>query len=247
MPKPPKNPNDGRRTNRPPVETQIVDGEIRNPHGAGGKPKPTPKRKSDPPSSIEKIYLAEAERIVSRDANGDVTAAQRLVQDEYHDALVLRDAKARARLIKQVAVARAKEDQQWAEFEEWFRTCKAEYKDEFDLAERTKRPPPDVGHPDHVHLVDRQLIFTGPLERREREAWEELKFGIKLAQQLHRRARTAVRDNPTEDNRLHLKGIEVSRRRLMRCVPKGWKWREEIYCRDSQRKVRREILAEMKD
>ena len=238
---PPKNPHDGRRKNRPPVETQIGPGEVRNPHGAGGKPKP------NPPSSIESIYLSEAERIVSRDENGDVNAGRRLVQDEYHDALVQRDQKVRARLLRELAVARAKEDQQWAEFEDWFRNCKADYKDDFDLAERMGRQPPDVLHPDHVDLVDRCLIFTGPIERRQRLAWEELKFGIKLAAQLHRRARAAVREDPSDDNRQFLHEIEVSRRRLMRRVPKGWNWREDIYCRDPQRKVRQEILAEMKD
>lgn len=239
--KPPKNPHDGRRNNRPPVAGQIARGEIRNPYGAAGKPKP------EPPTSIESIYISESERIVSRDENGDVNAGRRLVQDEFHDALVQRDPKVRDRLLRQLAAARAKEGQQWAEFEAWFLARKADYKDEFYLAEVTGREPPDVAHPDHVSLIDRRLVLTGPLERRERQAWERLKGDIKLAAWFHARARANFQLDPREETWTTLELVKIYRRRLMRRVPKGWNWREEIYCCGSQTKRVQECIAEMEE
>lgn len=194
---------------------------------------------------MDSIYISEAERIVSRDENGDVNAGRRLVQDEFHDALVQRDQKVRERVIRRVAAARAREDQQWAEFEAWFLACQAHYKGEFYLAEITGREPPDVAHPDHVSLIDRRLALTGPLGRPERQAWERLKADIKLAAWFHGRARADFQLDPKEETWITLELVKIYRRRLMRRVPKGWNWREEIYCRGSQTKRVQECIADM--
>jgi hypothetical protein len=40
--------------------------------------------------------------------------------------------------------------------------------------------------------------------------------------------------NPCIENEDELKSIEGHRRKLMRLVPSGWDWREDIYCLHSQ-------------
>jgi hypothetical protein len=170
---------------------------------------------------MDSIYLSEAERVVSRDENGEVSAARRLIQEEFHDALLARDQKVRERVIQRVSAARAKEDQEWAEFQAWFLALQAHYRDEFYLAELTGREPPDVLHPDHVALGDRSLVITGPLGRPERRAWEQLKADIKLAAWFHERARANFRSDPKEETWITLEVVKIYRRRLMRRVPKG--------------------------
>lgn len=228
---------DGRRNNSPPVEHQIAPGEVRNPHGRRGKPK------VESLSSIEDMYLSEAERVVSHGSEGPVTAAKRLIQEEFQDALVARNPLVRARLLDQLMQSTAKAENAAKEFVTWVLTCKAEYTKDFYLAKKTGRRPPDVMHPDHVHIRDGRLVLTGPVDREARERWEHIKAIIKIAAWLHQRARSDFQHHPSEKNGVALKEAETHRRWVMRCVPKGWNWREDIYCRGSQTKSVQEMIT----
>ena len=132
--------------------------------------------------------------MVSRDENGDVRADQRLVQEEFYEALFLKDAGARTRIIGQLMQSTSRAEQEARDFVLFIRTCKAQYNEEFHLAKKTGRPPPDVTHPDHVDVRDDgSLIITGPVDRPAREFWEKYKAIVKIAVCLHQHARAAYR------------------------------------------------------
>lgn len=235
MPK--SNSSDGRRTNRPPDKHKIRPGEVRNPFGRRGK------AGADQLSRVDAFFLQEAQRVVSRDEAGDVIAAKRLVQEEFLAALIEKDPKARARLLSKLSQLEAKADRERREFIEWVWTCKAQYDELFRTARERRYVPPDVCHPDHVDLVDGNVVFTGPVDIESRKQWEQMKASIKIGSWLHERSRKRVKQNPTDENRAELREIEANRRRLMRGVPKGWNWREDIYCRYSQTSFVKETIA----
>lgn len=231
------NSSDGRRHNRPPDKDKIRPGEIRNPFGRRGK------KGADCPSRVDEFFLKEAERVVSRDESGDVIAVKRLVQEEYVAALIEKDPKARARILSRLSQLEGSADRAYREFIEWVLECKAKYDELFHVARKRRSEPPDVMHPDHVGFVDGNLAITGPVDRQSREQWEQLKSLIKIAAWLHARSRQRFKLKPTEKNQVELKDIEAHRRLLMRAVPKGWDWREEIYCRYSRTKFVKNTIA----
>jgi hypothetical protein len=231
------NSSDGRRHNRPPDKNKIGPGEIRNPFGRRGK------SGVNHLSRVDEFILKEAERVVSRDESGDVTAAKRLVQEEYLAALKGKDPKARARLLNLLSQLEAKADRVQREFIMWVLECKAKYDELFYFARKRRSEPPDVMHPDHANIVDSHLVITGPVDRQSREQWENLKSLIKIAAWLHARSRQRFKLSSTEKNQAELKDIEAHRRLLMRAVPKGWDWREEIYCRYSRSKFVKNTIA----
>lgn len=233
------NSSDGRRSNRPPDKYKIKPGEIRNPFGRRGR------AGGGQLSRVDEFILKEAERIVSRDESGGVSAAKRLVQEEYAAALIEKDPKARARLLSKLSQLESIADKSQREFTEWVLTCKYKYDDLFRVAKERRQPPPDVCHPDHIDIdfADGNLVVTGPIDCVSREQWELIKAAIKIASWLHERSRQSFRRDPTEENRAELKDIEAHRRQLMRCVPKSWNWREDIYCRHSQTSFVKEAIA----
>jgi hypothetical protein len=221
--------DDGRRNNRTPDKHKIKPREVRNPNGRGGNPAKTPL------TSIDEHHLLEAAKVVSRDQYGDVTGDLRLVQEDWYDALVKKDVPARVRLLDRLTRINAAERLRRDKDLGWALSRKAELTELFYQAEVSGRAPPDiVPHPDHVDVVDGGLITTGPIDRKGRRLWEELKAIIAVAAWLHQKAREQHRHNPTEENAADLKAMQAHRRRVMRNVPKGWNWREKIFCRDSQ-------------
>lgn len=44
-----------------------------------------------------------------------------------------------------------------------------------------------------------------------------------------------------------LKQMQTHRRWLMRKVPRGWDWREEIYCRDSSLSFAKDTVTRLKE
>lgn len=219
---------DGRKGNRPPDKNKIRPGEVRNPNGRKGK------AKAEQLSSIDEFILQEARRIVSRDAAGEVSAAKRLVQEEYLAALIEKDPKARARLLSKISQVETKADNGRGELIDWVLTCKAKYELLFRKAKERRSPAPDVCHSDHVNLVGDTIVISGPVDVESRKQWEQAKALIKIAAWMHERSRQCVKLDPTPENYAELKAMETHRRFLMRCVPKGWNWRENIYCRYSQ-------------
>lgn len=106
--------------------------------------------------------------------------------------------------------------------------------EEFYLAKKFQKPPPEVTpHPDHVQVSPTDLAINGPLDAESRKIWEQVKLALRIAACQHGIIRDEYRRNPSEAVKRELKAIESHRRRLMRTVPKGWNWQEEVYCRDS--------------
>jgi len=232
---------DGRRHNRPPEHGKILPGEVRNPFGRRGRPR-------DPaPNSIDFIYLKEAARVVSRDEDGPVSAARRLVQEEFLDALLKGDQTARSRVLEQLSHSSDRVEQQRDEIHSWVVARKAQLEDEFHLARKCGRPPPDVlPHPFHVRIGGDRIVILGPESRAAREAWEMLKALITATACIHDLARREYRQNPSQDVLKYLKAVEAERRQLMRMVPAGWNWREEIWCLDSRLEATREIVNDIR-
>jgi hypothetical protein len=234
--------SDGRRNNVTPEHGKIRDGEVRNPWGAGGKPK------IGPLTSMDDLFWEEAARIVSHDSNGPVDARKRLVQEEFLAALKDGDSAVRARLLCQLHDVSRRKEQQKGELHSFVIERKARLTEQFDLAQKLGQPAPDIlPHPDHVEIRGNQLHFRGPTDRRGRAAWEMIKTAIRVAACLHEITRDEYRRTGSPAVLADLKTIKKDRGRLMRKVPKGWNWREEIYCRDSTLTFVKETVRELKE
>lgn len=234
--------SDGRRNNVPPDHGKIRLNEVRNPWGAGGKPK------IDPPTSMDDLFWEEAGRLVSHDSNGPVDARKRLVQEEFLAALKDGDSTVRARLLSQLHDVSKRIEHQKNEIHCFFIEGKVRLGEEFDLAQKLGQPAPDIlPHPDHVEIRGGQVHFNGPTDRRGREAWEMIKAAIRVAACLHDIARTEFRRTGCSLAKEKLRLIEKHRRWLMRSVPRGWNWKEEIYCRDSLLAFAKETVTRLKE
>lgn len=196
---------------------------------------------------MDEIYLSEASRTVSYDKDGPVDVKRRLVQEEIEDALVNKDINVRARLIDRLAMASGRTELRDREATEWIIARQAELREAFHLASKLKRPPPDVMHPEHVRVAGNGVSFRGPIERSDRETWEHYKAMIKVAACTHEIIRSEFRRNPTSQVGEELRAIEAWRRKLMRRVPKGWNWREEIYCRHSMSEFTADTIRRLKE
>lgn len=236
-------PGDGRRNNKPPEHGKIKPREIRNPYGCAGKPK------NVHPTEIDKAFWREAGRTVSHDAEGPVDAMRRMIQEEFFDALGKSDPAARVRVIAQLRETANRMEQaereERAELEH-FMERKIALTDEFNTARKLNRPPPDViPHPGHVQVSPTDLVINGPIDAESRKIWEQLKAAIKVTACQHRITRDEYRRNPSESVLRDLHSIEKHRRRLMRAVPPGWNWREDIYCRDSELELISEMISKL--
>jgi len=220
--------SDGRKNNKPPEHGKIKTGEVRNKWGRAGKPD------HQPPTAMDELLWSEASRIVSHDGDVPVDAKRRLVQDAFHDALVEGDKAVRDSLIDRVTEAGARIELKHKEILNFFFEGKARLSEQFHFARKIGRPAPDVvPHPDHVVIENGQVHFFGPATRAEREPWEDLKARIRIAACFHDIIRAEYRRTLSPVVLGELREIEKHRRKLMRLVPKGWNWREEIYCRTS--------------
>lgn len=234
--------SDGRKHNVPPEHGKIKPKEIRNKWGRAGKPK------VQPTSSMDELIWEEACRIVSHDSNGPVNAKRRLVQEEFLAALKDGDGTVRARLLAQLREVSTRNEQQRSEIHGFFIEGKFMLGEQFDLAQKLSRPAPDIlPHPDHVEIRGDHVYFHGPTDRRGRAEWEMRKTLIRIAACLHEIARAEFRRTGSPAVLADLKAIEKHRRWLMRSVPKGWDWREEIYCRDSGLAFAKETARELKE
>ena len=246
MGKAPKDPNepktDGRRNNRTPLHSRIKLGEVRSPNGRGGK------ANHQLPTIIDEFMWEESNRVVSHDSNGPVNAGKRLVQDEFFDALNERDPVIRARLMASLQDALIRIEREWGA-----RLVKAldrqrDLRHEFYMARKMRRKAPDIlPHPEHVQLSGNNPSINGPECHASRETWEWLKARIKVAACLHDLVREEYKKNPSPEVLQDLEAYKAHRRKLMRLVPKGWNWREDIYTRDSQSKLAAETISSIKE
>lgn len=234
--------SDGRKHNAPPEHSKIKPNEVRNKWGRAGKPKP------QPTSSMDELIWEEACRIVSHDSNGPVNAKKRLVQEEFLSALKHCGSTVRARLLAKLGEVSERIEQQRIEIHGFFVEGKFMLGEQFDLAQKLGESAPDIlPHPDHVEIRGDQVYFRGPTDRRGRPTWEMTKTAIRVAACLHEIARDEFRRTGSPAVHADLKAIERHRRWLMRSVPKGWDWREEIYCRDSGLSFAKETVRELKE
>ena len=232
---------DGRKTNRPPEHGKIRPGEKRNPWGRRGKPE------SGNSNRIDDLLWEIASKTVSYDDDGPVDGAKRLMQSEYHAALANGDGVARARLLAELRSSAERKQYRIDGHLAWVREAKADMNELFELAVQMRKPPPDAMHPDHVEVIGCNIRFRGPIRRTERAAWEWLKAAINVAACLHEIIRNEFRRTPSREIEAELKAIEKHRRQLMRKVPKGWSWKEEIYCRDSQLNFAKETIRKLRE
>lgn len=234
--------SDGRKHNVPPEHGKIKPKEIRNKWGRAGKSKPQPM------SSMDDLIWEEACRIVSHDSNGPVNAKKRLVQEEFLSALKHSDSTVRARLLAKLGELSERIEQQRIEIHDFFAEGKFMLCQQFDLAQKLGQPAPDIlPHPDHVEIQGYQVHFNGPTDRRSRAAWEMTKTAIRVAACIHEITREEFRRTGSLAVLADLKAIEKRRRWLMRSVPKGWDWQEEIYCRDSSLPFAKETVRRLKE
>lgn len=233
---------DGRRNNKTPEHSRIKPGQVLNPYGARGKPK------TDPPSVMDSLLWEEASRIVSHDSNGPVDAKKRLVQQEFRAALKDNDNAVRARLLAQLHETGERIRRQKDEIHTFFIEGKEHHGRDFYFAEKLGKPAPDIlPHPDHVEVWGGQVHFTGPTDARGRAAWEMIKTALRVTACLHEITRNEYRRTGCPAVLEKLKGIEKHRRWLMRKVPKGWNWKEEIYCRDSTLAFAKTLVHDLKE
>lgn len=234
--------SDGRKHNSPPEHGKIKPLEIRNPWGRAGKPEPRP------PTTMDELLWQEASRVVSQDQDGPVDAKLRLVQEEFFAALHDGDGTVRARLLTQLHESSARIEQQRNEILNFFVEGKAFLSEQFYFAQKSGKPPPDVlPHPDHVVVSNGRVHFFGPSDRAGRAAWEGIKTAIRVAACLHDIVRSEYRRTGSERVLAELRAAEKHRRWLMRSVPKGWNWREEIYCRSSTLPFAKETVRALKE
>lgn len=234
---------DGRKNNQPPEHGKIKPGEVRNKWGCAGKPKPP----ADP-TTMDELLWREAARVVSHDVNGPVDAKQRLMQEEFYAALHRGDDAVRARLLSQLHATSARIDHRHNEILTFFIEGKANLTEQFYLAQKGRKPAPDVlPHPDHVQIENGHIEFYGPTDKRGRAQWEHIKCVIRVAAAMHEVIREEYRRTGCPAVLEELKAIEKHRRKYMRVVPKGWNWKEEIYSRDSMLVFAKETAARIKE
>jgi hypothetical protein len=234
--------SDGRKHNVPPEHGKIKPGEIRNKWGRAGKPRP------QPPTTMDELLWQEAGRIVSHDGDGPVDAKKRLIQEEFVAALRDGDSSVRARLLGQLHDTGARIDREQREILEFFYEAKVCLTERFYFAKKCGTAPPDVvPHPAHVEIAESRVHFRGPADRPGRAAWETIKAAIRVAASLHEIVRNEYRRTGSQAVFVELKAIEKHRRWLMRSVPKGWNWQEDIYCLDSELDPAKDIVSKLKE
>lgn len=234
--------SDGRRNNKPPDHSKIKKGEVRNKWGRAGKPSP------QLPTTMDELLWSEACRIVSYDGDQPVDAKRRLFQEEFKDAFVKGDKAVRDRLIDRVTETGVRIERQRQEILNFFYEGKALLIEQFHFAWKIRQPAPDVvPHPHHVAIENGQVHFFGPATRAEREPSEDLKAAIAIAACFHDIIRTEYRRTSSPVVLGELRAIEKHRRKLMRLVPRGWNWREEIYCRSSSLEFTKSTVSSLKE
>lgn len=230
---------------KPPKEHQIKPGERRNPNG---RPRKARAAKANDKLDLEQIVVEEMGRLVPQSDGTQIELARRIVQD-----VALKAAKGSLQAAR-LSLAELRRAQQRERDEQTdLLKVAVEYKfsrsEQFAYYRRMGWEPPDVlPHPAHVIIENGEVRFAGPIDPDDRAWWERLKHIIKIFTADLATARQHVREFPGEEwAEESLKSAERFRRQVMRLVPKGWNWREEIWTRDSETPEKREAARLMRE
>jgi hypothetical protein len=109
---------------------------------------------------------------------------------------------------------------------------KAEWGPKFQRAKELGLPEPkQLPHPDHVHICRETCMikFTGPDDAELKAYWDKMKQSLRFMDRRLKEARVEAEGSPRSKNKAEtLKSLEEVFRKLVKQVPKGWNWREEI-------------------
>jgi hypothetical protein len=109
---------------------------------------------------------------------------------------------------------------------------KAEWGPKFQYAKERGLPEPkQLPHPDHVHICRETCMikFTGPDDAELKAYWDKMKQSLRFMDRRLKEARVEAEGSPRSKNKAEtLKSLEEVFRKLVKQVPKGWNWREEI-------------------
>jgi hypothetical protein len=216
----------------PPVEHQIKKGERRNPHGRRGKGKPKSEAEKD--LSLAAIVREELTRWVPQKDGTLIEIHRRFVQ-----VAGLKAANGNLPATRLVwSELRRLEDREEREQRELVLSA-LEYRhgglEIFADHQRRRLEPPDIiPHPAHVVIEGNVVTFRGPVDHEGQLAWERLKRLIVVCTDNLTSAREHAREYPDEEWAVEgLASSQRFRRQVMRMVPKGWNWREQIWNRAS--------------
>jgi hypothetical protein len=204
--------------------------------GAGGR-KPDRGRGSAAaahPNPLDEAYSEELSRTVPGFGGAEVPFYRRVVQTQIGRAADGKDPQAERHILDRLdlAFSRTLEIQRAQALDiAWVMARHSEIADEFYYAQKRGMEPPDIiPHPAHVHINDMSVEILGPTSLEGREIWEFLKLAVKARTGDVQSYRALVRADPDDDEaREWLRFSQSYRRQLMRFVPKGWDWREDIF------------------
>jgi hypothetical protein len=204
---------------------------------------------------MDELLWLEAARVVSHGETGPVDIKRRLIQEEILAALGPDESvgprvrhTVRARLLTRLHETGVRIERQQEEIVSFFIEAQAYLREKFWFAELAGQPAPDVlPHPEHMEIRDGRVLFIGPTDRAGRKAWATIKCDIRVAACHHDIVRAEFRRTGSARALGELRRAEKYRRELMRVVPAGWNWREEIYCRDSQLAIAKALVTRMRE
>lgn len=207
---------------------RIKKNEVRNPYGRAGKPAPSN-------FDMTCAVIEELSRVVNAGGN-QVKLGARIAQDLTFSAAT-GDWKKQSALFRLIQNSEARSDRLKKEREEsleWYFKRSHALELEFADARRKGLPAPDIiPHPCHVILQGDNILVIGPTSPDERAWWEALKYCIADVADRMSETRALLVVNPfDQEARGYLETLKRVRRKLMRQVPPGWNWREQIYSLD---------------
>lgn len=231
---------------RPPVGTRFPKGVSGNPNGRPRKKKAVADASS--PTAFNLLFVEEMTRDVPQASGEPMSLVRRLVRQQGLEAAKIGGATI-APVLKQTKESlKALSEERYSLFE-----AAVKYKQQFDpifLQYRRsgeKEPPDIVPHPDHVCIISSDVSINGPIDRKGRRLWKFIKHAIRNTVHEIERLKAELRNSPEDPQLQKALAFENKiRRALMRKVPKGWNWREQIWTRDSRLEDFLFLVSEMK-